>query len=483
MFIRFSVAAVMAALLFSSCKKDGTSGEEPLDPAVVESIEPASAKANEEICVTGTNFSPKLNENVIVINGKDVIPYEMEDAGNGRTRLYAAVPSRLGSGNVGIKVRGSLYESGIGFEYIKTMKFSNIIGGIWGDSYGEDDPNLPKFNGVIGGCADENGHILVAELWTNCIRKVNPVGPTIELWAGKYKEAETGKSGFRTATGINNPKGIISVGENKYIIFSDTQVHLVEGDNITLLGKTRDTEGDKLYEGPVEHVSFCGTQGAAYDSKNNWVYFGCFDGPKHFILKYDMNTQMVSLAAGNYIADDSQGNVDGDATTVGRVSDVTRMTVASDGTLYFIESWKHVVRKLSDGVLTTVAGEYEESGCADGTGNQARFNFVDEGGEVGGGLVEDEDGNILIADPGNHAIRKMTPDGTVTTISAMQYDENGNMVPNKWAYKDDYDPNIGGNLGATQYVAHPMHIFKISDYTYGICQYSDAPGIRQLSFE
>jgi hypothetical protein len=163
------------------------------------------------------------------------------------------------------------------------------------------------------------------------------------------------------------------------------------------------------------------------------------------------------------------------------------MCFASDGSLYFLQSageGKACVRKLKDGVVSTVAGQAGIAEYADGTGSAARFNLIAEGGEPGGGIIEDEDGNFLIADVGNHAIRKMTPAGVVTTISAMQVDENGKPYPNKWAYKDDYDPEMGNKLGTSQYVAHPMYIFKIEANTYGFLQYTgDAPGVRKITFE
>ena len=469
-------ALVIGAAIVVSCKKPEPTPE--VKPATVVSIEPSSAKANAEIVVTGTNFSEVLLENAIVINDKEITPYEVEILEDGTTKLYAAVPSRLGSGKVAVRVKGELYTSDVTFEYIKEIKFSNVIGGVWGVSWGTSDPTEPKFNGPLGACADEKGQILLVEQWQHCIRKINPVGPTIALWAGAYG-ASGCAGGSLSEARFNTPKGIVPIGKDKYVVFSESQVQIIEGNTVKLLGKTRDESGEKVFEGKVENVSFCNTNGAAYDEKNNLVYFGCNYNDKHFILKYDVAAGTVSVAAGSLTAEDSKGNVDGDVTTVGRVTDVSRMTVASDGTLYFIQSWKHNVRKLSKGILTTVAGQFEQGGWVDGDAATAKFNFVAENGEPGGGIVEDEDGNFLIADPGNHAIRKMTPDGVVTTISAMQ--EGG---PNKWAYKDDYDPNMGNHLGATQYCAHPIHIFKIAPYTYGFTQYTgDAPGVRQIVFE
>jgi hypothetical protein len=292
---------------------------------------------------------------------------------------------------------------------------------------------------------------------------------------------------------FDTPKGIINIGADKWLVFSDKQVQIIANGQVSLLGKVRAAETDeRVFSGAVANVQFNGTSGAAYDENSNSVYLGCADVHNaiaqnlHYIQKVDLTNNTVEVVAGSVTGNDTQGTIDGAALTTGRVDNPSRMWVARNGALYFLQSagkGKSCVRKLENGTLTTVAGKPGETGYADGTGETALFYFtIDIDGvpnEPGGGIVEDEDGNFLIADPGNHAIRKMTPDGVVTTISAM--DPGG---PNKWAYKDDYDPAMGGKLGATQYVAHPMHIFKIEANAYGIVQYTgDAPGIRKVVFE
>jgi sugar lactone lactonase YvrE len=60
-------------------------------------------------------------------------------------------------------------------------------------------------------------------------------------------------------------------------------------------------------------------------------------------------------------------------------------------------------------MVTTVAGG-ENSGHIDGLGTEARFNFPM-------GLTHDNDENIVVADSRNNAIRKISPDGMVSTIA------------------------------------------------------------------
>ncbi len=70
----------------------------------------------------------------------------------------------------------------------------------------------------------------------------------------------------------------------------------------------------------------------------------------------------------------------------------------------------HVIRKiLLDGTVTTIAGKVGQAGAADGSGTSATFN------KPFGIAVSGKD--VYISEQGNHSIRKLAADGTVTTIA------------------------------------------------------------------
>ena len=68
------------------------------------------------------------------------------------------------------------------------------------------------------------------------------------------------------------------------------------------------------------------------------------------------------------------------------------------------------ILKSSPGNTYTIFVGNRDAGYADGVGTQAKFNGANE-------LAFDKYNNLYVADSGNHRIRKVTPDGTVTTVA------------------------------------------------------------------
>ncbi len=82
-----------------------------------------------------------------------------------------------------------------------------------------------------------------------------------------------------------------------------------------------------------------------------------------------------------------------------------------EGNVYVADSSNSTVRKITaDGVVSTLAGLPGESGFADGAGSAAMFNYPQ-------GVAVDSAGNVYVADFGNNMIRKITPDGMVSTMA------------------------------------------------------------------
>ncbi|MDR6808170.1 sugar lactone lactonase YvrE [Dyadobacter sp. BE34] len=200
--------------------------------------------------------------------------------------------------------------------------------------------------------------------------------------------------------------------------------------------------------------------------------------------------------------------------------------LAPDGSIFVADHENHAIRQLfPDGTLTTVAGEPDRPGSADGGLASAQFNQpygvkLDKTGtlwicDTKNGLIRklansqvttfagstpgyadgklrdakfympsylnfDENGNIFVADKHNHCIRKITPDGMVTTFSGtptqvgyrdgeagqamfnqpcnIQIDKLGNLYVNdlwnhciRLVYPDGYVTTLAGKGGTEGY--------------------------------
>lgn len=86
------------------------------------------------------------------------------------------------------------------------------------------------------------------------------------------------------------------------------------------------------------------------------------------------------------------------------------MVCDDDGNIYVADNFNHVIRKIDTaGIVTTFAGR-GTSGYQDGTNTNSAFY-------VPTGLALDADGNLYVSEQFNRRIRKITPEGVVTTFA------------------------------------------------------------------
>ena len=108
---------------------------------------------------------------------------------------------------------------------------------------------------------------------------------------------------------------------------------------------------------------------------------------------------------------------------------------SADGTIIVADTYNHAIRRISpEGHVSTVAGGNGD-GDRDGPGDEAQFSRP-------GAVVVDPDGVIYVADSGNGLVRRVAPDGAVTTVNSREqpfgpstglaFDPEGHLLLNEW---------------------------------------------------
>jgi sugar lactone lactonase YvrE len=170
------------------------------------------------------------------------------------------------------------------------------------------------------------------------------------------------------------------------------------------------------------------------------------DSRNHVIRKISANG-IVSTFAGQA---GTPGKNDG--SSAASFDSPSGIAISASGDLYISDTGNHTIRRITPaGVVTTVAGMAGQSGFADGAGTTARFNSPL-------GLAVAANGTVFIADSGNHIVRAIGPDRTVTTLAGRA--EN-------WATNDGVGDGarFNGLLGAALSVDGDIFVSDSNNHT------------------
>lgn len=150
-------------------------------------------------------------------------------------------------------------------------------------------------------------------------------------------------------------------------------------------------------DGIVNLASFAYPTGMAVDSSGN-MYIA--DSGNHKIKKID-TSGFVTTFAGTGISGFTNGS-----NLSASFWNPTNIAIGSSNTLYVADSLNNAIRKISNGTVTTFAGN-GSIGSNNGTGTDATFNFPFD-------VTADLSDNLYIADTSNDCIRFSTSSGVVT---------------------------------------------------------------------
>ncbi len=298
-----------------------------------------------------------------------------------------------------------------------------------------------RFYRPYGAAADKNGNVFVSDTYNHTIRKITAAG-VVTTFAGLAENAGS-DDGTGSAARFNQPDGL-AVDNSGNVYVGDSGNHTIRqisrsGDVTTLAGLAGNPGS---FDGTGSGARFNSPSGVAVDNNGN-VYVA--DSLNYTIRKVSSSGAVTTLAglAGN------PGSIDGTGSGA-RFYYPAGLTRDGSGNLYTSDYKNNTVRKItSAGVVTTVAGLAGVQGSNDGTGSNARFSLPD-------GIAVGADGNVYVADSGNHIIRRVTTAGVVTTLAGLAGNQgsiDGNGGDARFRGPEGIAADSAGNL----YVADTLN--------------------------
>jgi sugar lactone lactonase YvrE len=379
------------------------------------------------------------------------------DSGNNRVRKVSAgvITTIAGSGAMGYEGDGGLATSALlsgpdgvavdasGNVYIadtnnaEVRKVSNgvitLVAGTGNGTAGYSGDNGPATSAQLslpfGVAVDASGNVYIADTGNNVIRKVsNGVITTFAGMSGMSGIGYSGDNGPATKATFNDLADIaVDTSGNVYVADSrNNAIRKVSKGVITTIAGN----GKKGYSGdhgPATGAELNDPLGVAVDTSGN-VYIA--DSWNNLIRKVS-NGAIAPLAGGGSVNFGDKGPATG-----AQLSQPFGAAVDASGNLYIADSYNNAIRKVSQGVITTFAGNglYGYSGD-NGPATSAAL-------EQPFGVAVDAAGDVYIADTNNSVVRKVSG-GVITTFA-------GNGV---YGYSGDNGPAASAQLCAPTGVA------------------------------
>ena len=259
-----------------------------------------------------------------------------------------------------------------------------------------------QLNAPAGVAVDSAGNLYIADTLNNMVRRVSPDG-TITAFAGTGTAGSSGDGSAATSAQLNAPQGL-AVDTAGTLYIADTgnnRVRKVSGGTISTVASDLSLP-----------------MGVAVDTAGN-VYVASFGSNR--VSK--VTNGAVSTLAGTGVA--GYGG-DGGAAANAMLKNPRAVAVDAAGNVYIGDTGNNRVRVVSGGTIRTYAGN--------GLGGYDRDGVAATSTQVGNpvGLAVDGSGNLYITD-GSSRVRKVLTNGLITTIAgngALGYTGDGGPALN-----------------------------------------------------
>lgn len=259
----------------------------------------------------------------------------------------------------------------------------------------------PAFHASQGVAVNSTGDVFVADTGAHRILRITVPGVAVVVAGVEGTPGATDGTG--AAARFSAPSAI-AVAADRTAYVADTGSHTIRrvaaDGTVTTIAGLAGTAGTA--DGPGAQARF-NAPGGIVLAGNGVVYVA--DTGNHTIRAIDAAGAVTTLAG----AAGTSGSADGTAGAA-RFSQPRGLAIDGTGALVVADTANHTIRAVTAaGVVTTRAGLAGTPGAADGASGVARFNAPR-------GVTADAAGNLFVADSGNHTIRQIAADGTVTTI-------------------------------------------------------------------
>jgi len=366
---------------------------------------------------------------------------------------------------VAVDDTGNLFISDLGNHRVRKVSIAGIIttvagNGISGYSGDGGPATSASLSSVFAVALDSSGSLYIADWENGRIRRVSP-GGVITTFAGNGISAYSGDGGLAISASLSHPEGVAFDNDGNLFI-ADTGNARVR--KVSPAGVITTVAGIGIWTysgdgGPATSAALHYPTGLVVDSSGS-LYIGdsgngrvrkvtneiitTFAGTGHGLPWGDGGlataaqlTRPEAVAYDEvgslYIADAGNARVrkvtrDGIITTFagngtdtyagdgGRAVDAAvspkAIAVSAPGDVFIADIYNQRVRKVSpNGIITTVAGNGSFGFSGDGgPATSAKLNHPHS-------VATDRAGNLFIADTNNHRIRKVSPGGTISTVA------------------------------------------------------------------